>query len=178
DPNLYFDAFVDALADRILRGTNEDLTTGSGSGEPNGLLTAAAYGNTVAGASVVDSDISELYSRVSAWYRNRPDALWLLHSTTLKHLMDQQDGTTYRLRSLWVDGTLLGHRVVENEDFPSFATGGKLIAFGDFSKYVIRSTPQRVKRFRERHADSDQSSFATILRIDGDLVDPNAIKYL
>src|SRR5690606_31437501 len=173
DPNLYFDAFVDALADRILRGTNEDLTTGSGSGEPNGLLTAAAYGGPRAGSSVVDGDIRKRFLSVSAWYRNPPDALWMLHSTTLKHLMDQKDGTAYRFPSLWIDGTLLGLRVVENENFPSFATGGKLIAFGDFSKYVIRSTPQRVKRFRERHADSDQSSFATILRIDGDLVDPN-----
>src|SRR5690606_36655062 len=65
DSDLSLEAFIEALADRILRGTNEDLTTGSGSGEPNGLLTAASYGGTMAGSSVVDADISKLFFSVS-----------------------------------------------------------------------------------------------------------------
>src|SRR5690606_38307302 len=178
DSTLFVDAFVEALVDRILRGTNEDLTTGSGTGEPNGVLNAAGYGDTMAGSSITETDISNLFFSVSAYYRNRPDAAFMMHSTTLKHMMEQKDTGAFRFPSLWIDGTVLGVPVVTNEDFPSFSTGGKLVAFGDFSRYVIRTTPQRVKRFRERHAESDQSSFATILRIDGDLVDPNAIKYL
>lgn len=178
DSETFVGAFIEALTDRILRGTNEDLTTGTGTGEPNGVLNAAAYAHTMASSSITETDISELFFSVPLWYRSRPTAAFMMHSTTRKHMMEQKDSGAYRFPSLWIDGTLIGLPVIENEDFPDFTTGGKLVAFGDFAKYVIRQTPQRVKRFSERHGDADQSAFATILRIDGDLVDPNAIKFM
>lgn len=178
DSDLFVPALVEALTDRIFRGTNEDLTTGTGTGEPKGLLNAAGYGATMASSAITEADISALFFSVSAYYRNQPGACFMLHSTTLKHMMEQKDGGTYRFPSLWIDGTLLSVPVVTNEDFPSFSTGGKLVAFGDFGRYIIRSTPLRIKRMTNRHGDADQTSFAAILRVDGDLVDPNAIKYL
>lgn len=175
DSDLFVPALAEILRDRIFRGTNEDLTDGSGSGEANGILTAARYTFTAAAASITMADVSSLFFSVPAFSRNQPGACWMMHSTTLKHMMDQKDGTTPLFPTLWFDGSLLNRPVIENDDFPAFSDGGKVLAFGDFDRYVIRHTGINIKRLPEKHGDMDQTSFLATLRVDGDLVDPNAV---
>lgn len=177
DSDLFVPAFVDALVDRILRGTNEDLTTGSGSGEANGILTAAGYAGTL-GSSVTVENITDLVCSISAFYRNQMACAFMMHTSTMAHLLKQKSGDNYVFPSIQIDKSLFGFPIVENDDFPAFGTGAKAIAFGDFGRYIIRSTPLRIKRMTGRHGDADQTSFAAILRVDGDLVDPNAVKYM
>jgi HK97 family phage major capsid protein len=176
DSDLFVPAFVEALRDRIFRGTNADLTVGTGSGEANGILTAAGYAGTL-DSSVTVENIADIVTSVSAFYRNQPGCAFMMHTSTMAHLLKQKSGDNYVFPSIQIDKSLFGFPIIENDDVPAFTVGPKVIAFGDFSRYIIRSTPLRIKRMTERHGDADQTSFACILRVDGDLVDPNAVKY-
>ena len=62
---------------------------------------------------------------------------------------------------------------------PSLATGEKVIAFGDWSKYIIRQVGNfNLRRLDERYADDLVVGYVGWARFDGKLIDTNAVKHL
>ncbi len=173
------------LGERLGRAGNAAYTTGTGSSQPNGCVTASGLGKTAASATAVTADevIDLLYS-VDPTYRM--NATFMAEDATFQAIRKLKDGES---RYLWGDGslngqpgmTLLGRPAVVNQDMASMTTGNKTILCGDFSKFIIRDVRDvTVIRMGERYADYLQCGFVAFLRTDSDLVDGGggAIKHL
>lgn len=166
-----------ALGERLGRIHNTHFTTGSGSGQPNGVVTASSVGKTGTTGqttSVIYEDLVDLMISVDVAYRM--NAEWMFSDNTLGKLMKLKDSDG---RPLWQAGvavgqpdTILGKRYIVNNDVADMAASAKSILFGDFSKYWIRDVLDiTVRRLVERYADFHQEAFVAISRTDGDLID-------
>lgn len=162
--------------------TGTAFATGTGSGQPNGLFTAATTGVTAAGAAAVTTDeLIDLYHSVIEPYRSR--ASWLMKDATLKAIRKLKDTTN---QYLWQPGLqagapdlLLGRPVYVDPNAPAMTTGLDSILFGDVSKYWIREVGgTNVKRLEELYAANGQVGFRFDRRVDADLVDSAAVRVL
>jgi HK97 family phage major capsid protein len=164
------------LGERIGRVVNRDFTTGTGTGQPNGVVNAATFTQLATGSSssLTLTNLVNLYHQVDPSYRD--NAKWMFNDNTLskiKLLVDSQS------RPLWLPGlvdrapdTLLGSPYVINQDMASVTSTGKSVLFGDFSKYWIRDVRDvTLLRLDERFAEFLQVAFLAFMRTDGDLLD-------
>ena len=185
----YFDMealMYDMFGERIGRKENALFTTGSGSSTPQGIATAAQQSKRIASTSTVTrAELVDLVHSVNPAYRNKAVAGFMFNDTTLGVIKKVDIGSSDS-RPLWAqsmrDGEpdrIDGYQYWINQDVASFAASAKAIYFGDFSKFVIRdSGPTRVIRLNERFADTDQTGFVTLVRVDSELLVNSAIKYL
>lgn len=180
----------DALATRIARIQNDDFTTGSGSSQPNGLVTAStSSGVTAAGQTTCTYDnILDLIHSVDPAYRE--NGAFMLHDSALKMIRKvkvmQYSGDTVGA-PLWVPGvnglgdTILGYPYSINQSLVTVATGTKSVLFGQLNKYIIRDSREvDLIRLNERYADYHQVGFLAFARSDGDLLDAGThpVKYM
>ena len=157
---------------------------GVGTTEPKGVITAATAGPTAVGSSgttggsetggtsIGYADLVALEHSVDPLYRR--NAKFMMHDSTLakiKQISDKQG------RPLWLPGvafnapdTILGYQYSINNDMAAVAVNAKSLAFGDFSKYLIRRVKElMVLRLTERFADYGQVAFLGFARYDGEL---------
>ena len=179
DSNVDIEAFVRArIAQRLGRITNTHFTTGDGSSKPTGIIAAASVGKTGASGqttTVTYADLVDLEHSVDPAYR--VNCKWMFHDSTLKaikKLLDSQN------RPLWLPGisvkepdTILGYTYQINQDVATMAATAKSIAFGDFSKYVIRDVmAMTYYRFDDSaYAKKGQVGFLAFLRSGGNFMD-------
>lgn len=165
------------LGERIARILADHFTTGAGTTEPKGVVTAASSGLTAAGATTVTWDeLIELEHSVDPAYRVGMGVGYMFNDKTAKVLRKLKDGEG---RYLWqpsvVSGrpdTLNGFRVIINQSVADLATTSKSVLFGDFSKYLIRDVLDiTLLRLDERFADAHQVAFLAFSRHDGNLLD-------
>jgi HK97 family phage major capsid protein len=72
---------------------------------------------------------------------------------------------------------LLGQSGYVDPHTPAMAANAKSVAFGDWSRYVVRIVGGvRVERSDDFAFQSDLASFKALIRLDGAIVDANAIK--
>lgn len=176
-----------ALAERLGRITNTHYTVGTGSGQPNGVVTAAGsgkVGTTGQTTSVIYDDLIDLIHSVDPAYRAR-GCHFMLRDSTLAAIRKLKDGNSLPLWQPSViagePDTILGKPYVINNDVAAMAANAKSILFGDFSKYLIRDVMD-IRLFRMTdsvYTKAGQVGFLAFLRTDGDLIDQgsSAIKY-
>lgn len=160
--------------------------TGSGSSQPNGVVTAATLGVTgsasVSGAFSADNLI-DLFFSVIAPYRNSASCGWLMKDATLGAVRKLKDTTNQYLwqPSLQVGApdTILGKPVNTDPNVAAVALSAKSVVFGDFSQYFVRTVQGiRFERSDDFAFQNDLVTFRCIFRADGDLVDTTgAVKY-
>jgi HK97 family phage major capsid protein len=174
----------DAMAERIARKVNTDLTTGDGSGDPNGIVTASTLGKTAAGVATVTFDeLIDLEHSVDPAYR-AAGCTWMFNDGTLKIIRKLKDGNGNFIWSpadarTGAPSMILDHSYAINQAMPAMTTGLKSVLFGDFSKYVVRRVREfAVRRLVERYAEYDQVGFIGFSRFDGELLDTGAVKHL
>ena len=178
------------LAQRIGRIQNDHFTTGTGSSQPNGVVTAATSSSVTASGQTSCSydNIVDLIHSVDPEYRM--NGKFMLHDSALKMIRKvkvlQYSGDTVGA-PLWVPGvnglgdTILGYPYAINQSLATVATGTKSVLFGDFSKYYIRDCREvTLIRLDERYADYHQVGFLAFARSDGDLIDAGThpVKYM
>jgi HK97 family phage major capsid protein len=179
------------LGERIGRIQNTEFTTGTGSSQPNGIVTAATSGKvglTGQTTTVIYDDLVDLLHSIDPAYR--PGAKWMFHDATLKVLKKIKvlqysgDTTGYPLwqpaLSQGAPDTILGYPYVINNDMPTMAANAKSILFGEFRKYMIREVREvTLLRLEERYADFHQVGFLAFARADGNLLDAGThpVKY-
>lgn len=175
------------LRDRLGRITNKHFTIGTGTGQPNGVVTASAVGKvgtTGQTSSIIYDDLVDLEHSVDPAYREMGDCSFMFHDDTLKELRKLKDADN---RPLWapgiVDGapeTINGRRFTINQHMPTMAANAKSVLFGDFSKYWIRDVMQ-VLLFRmtdSKYTEKGQVGFLAFMRSGGQLTDVGgAIKH-
>lgn len=192
DSGLDLESFLSRrIGERLGRAKNAHFTTGTGTSQPQGIITGATVGKTAASATAITYDeIVDLVHSVDAAYRGSGRAAFQLHDLVLAYvrkLRDESGGAGVG-RPLWepsvqvgVPDSLLGFRVRVNNDMAStIATGNKTIAFGDFvAAYARRSVSGgQVMRLAERYADYLQVGFFGFERADGLVQDASAVKVL
>lgn len=172
------------LGERLGRIYNTHATVGTGTAQPQGLITGVEAGATAAATATVGyADLVDLQHSVDASYRG--NAAFMLHDLVLKQIRKLVDDDK---RPLWepslqtgVPDTLLGHPVIVNNDMAStVATTVKSVAFGDFVQaYVWRTVAGgQLVRLDERYADRLQVGFFGFGRADGVVQNASAAKVL
>ena len=182
---------TDALGMRIGRIQNQHFTTGTGTAQPQGLVTGGTvavtgatgttttFGGTTAAAY---GNLVTLMHAVDPAYRQGGNCRWMMGDVALsviRMLADSQG------RPLWepslqngVPDNLLGYPVEINPDMAAPAANAKSVAFGDFNAgYLVREVKGvQMVRLDERYADYLQVGFFAFARADGIVRDANAYK--
>lgn len=148
DSMFDIEAYINRLLSlRLGRIQARHQTTGTGTGQPRGIVTGSTLGKAGATgqtATVTYDDLVDLEHSVDPVYRI--GARWMLHDSTLKATRKIKDDNG---RPIFVPGyeqgnpggapdRLLGREIVINQYMPEMAAEAKSILFGDFSKYLIR----------------------------------------
>lgn len=169
----------DRGAERIGRIQNAEFTNlAASSSGPTGFVTVghvAVTGATGEATSVIYDNIIDLQHGVDPLYRAK--SKYMLADTTLQAVRKIKDSYGRPMFGPGLDGglpdTLAGKPYVINPDMPAMAASAKSIAFGDFSKYVIRDVEGSavVVRLNELYALNNETGFVMFLRSDGQLLD-------
>jgi HK97 family phage major capsid protein len=167
---------ADLLGERLGRILNQEFTVGDGTGDPNGIVTAAAAGITSGGAGAIDEDdIIDMIHSVDPAYRTT--ARWMMNDAIVAEVRKFKDTNG---QFLWQPSLqlgrpdfLAGYPITINQDMSSSVATTEIVAlFGDLSKYKVREVRGiRLRRLVERYADNDQEGFVAFMRADGDLLD-------
>jgi HK97 family phage major capsid protein len=164
------------LGERIGRINNQHFTNGTGTGQPQGVVTGATSGKVGATGqttSITIDDLLDLEHSVDIAYRT--GAKFMLNDQSLKAVKKLKDAQG---RPLWLPGlafkepdTINSYGFQVNNDMQVMAANAKSILFGDFSNYWIRDVKAvQVVRFNEKYADAGQVGFVAFSRADGKLI--------
>lgn len=177
------------LAMRLGRITNQHFTTGTGSGQPNGLVTAASsgkVGTTGQTLTVIYDDLVDLVHAVDPAYRDM-DCGFMMKDSSIQVIRKLKDTAG---RPIWTPGyeagitksapaLLLGYPIQINQDMAAMAANAKSILFGAFNySYKIRDVMDLTMfRFTDSaYAKKGQVAFLAWLRSGGQCVDTTAVK--
>lgn len=180
------------LAIRLARGFNAHATTGTNSGQPQGIANAtvgASIGHTAAtGNTTTFPYISLVALEHSLDPGYRQNAQWMFGDGVLQALKQQLDSQN---RPLWTPGfagyadasspftkfpdRILGYQYKINQDMPVMAASARSLAFGDWSYYMVRRVRNMmITRAAERFIDQGQIGFYLFARLDGKYANPTA----
>lgn len=187
DSSVDIEAFVtNRLVTRLGRITNTHFTTGSGSSQPYGIVTAASTGVTASNSTsqvtaITYASIIDLIHSVDPAYRALGNCRFMMNDASVKVLRKIVDGES---RPMFVPGyeqnvpggapdMLCGHPIVINQDMAVMAANAKSILFGDFSFYTIRDAMD-IQMFRftdSAYTKLGQVGFLAWMRSGGNLID-------
>ncbi len=169
----------------IANAEEDAFINGDGNGKPTGFLTTLANNTatyiTTSGASISADDIINLEYSLKRPYRR--NAAWLINDATLAQIRKFKDSTqNYIWQPSYVAGEpdrLLGYPIYTTPYMPTVQSGAFAIAFGDFSYYNIADRGSRVfQQLNELHAANGMTGFLMKERVDGILIDTEAVRAL
>lgn len=178
------------MRQRIGRISNTGYTVGTGSGQPFGLTAVASTGKTGTTGqtlTIIYDDLVDMYESVDTAYLTSGSKQCFMMSQTLRKSIRKIKDTAGR--PIWtpsydmgiaggMSDQLLGYDVCINNDMPVPAANAKSLAFGDFSKYLIRDALD-VSLFRfddSVYLSKGQIGFLAWARTGGNLLDLAAVK--
>lgn len=174
----------DLLGERLGRTANTQLTTGTGSSAPNGVVTASTLGKTAAATAAITADeIIDLLHSVDPAYRVGPKVGFMFNDATLSAIRKLKDGDNNYLWQMGdvragVPGTLLGHTYHVNQAMASLGAAAKVMLFGDFGKYYVRKVGAPLIGAIQDKDFWPGFGIAGYIRFDGELADTAAVKHL
>ena len=162
---------------------NAALTTGSGSSQPNGVVTAAGSGTIggtgVSGAFTADNLIDLQYTLDGA-ARRLPGVAYMAAGATIgamRKLKDDAGNYLYQVNVGQPD-SFAGYNVIENPGMAAVGTGAKSVLFGHFPSYMVRVAGGiQVATSTDYAFNTDSTVFRVLMRVDGDLTHASHIKY-
>jgi HK97 family phage major capsid protein len=190
DQNVDLESYLaQRFAVRLGRILNPVLTTGVGTTQPFGVITQATVAGTAAGAGTNDGssgantlgsdDLTTLEESLDVAYRS--NAKFMVHPNTLaalRKVKDKEGRPVFPDLQAGGENRVLNYPVIVNPAMDQLQANigsppvtRKPVAFGDFSKFVVRRVFPTVQRLQERFADYGQLAYAMYWRIDAGLVD-------
>ena len=169
-------------------GYGDDLINGNGTGQPRGLLLDAGTGvtgpaGTAAGlgsqgtANQGTDALWNLVGSVAEPYADAASAAFLMRNAVDVGIRKLKDTSGQPVQGLTDRRSLLGYPAYHDPFMPAAANGAEYIAFGAMDRYLIRIVNgirfERSDEFRFQH---DLIAFRCIIRLDGALIDTNAVK--
>ncbi len=178
---------AEAMGERIARATNGVFTSGTGSSQPQGIITGASLGNTAASATAIAADdILDLIHSIDPSYRNKPTFGLMAHDNVIAAIRALGLGSANDFpifipsMEAGQPDKLFGYNIYYNNDMESaITTGKKTLLAADFSKFVVRSAGGvQMVRLNERYMDELEVGFVSYARKDSKVLDTRAVKYL
>ena len=178
---------AEAMGERIARATNAAFTTGTGSSQPQGIITGATLGNTASSATAISADdILDLIHSIDPSYRNKPTFGLMANDSVISVIRSLGLGSANDFPIFIPSMTagepdkLFGFNLYYNNDMASaITTGQKTLLAADFSKFVVRSAGGvQMVRLNERYMDELEVGFVSYARKDAKVLDSRAVKYL
>lgn len=189
DTTIDMESFLQRrIGQRLGRITNTHFTTGTGTGQPRGVITGASTGKTGTTGqtlTVIFDDLVDLIRSVDVAYRQGGACKFMMRDASMGIVNKLKDTAG---RPIFIPGwdglgkaapdTILGYPVQINNDVAAMAANAKSIAFGDFSYYKIRDAMGlTLFRFTDSaYAKLGQVGFLAWQRSGGNLVDTAAVK--
>ena len=164
---------------------NGALTTGTGTVQPNGIVTTAGSGITgstaVSGAFTADNLIDLVYS-VDTAGRTLPGTGWMMNAKSIGAVRKLKDtaGNYVFSPALSADkrDLVLGYEVYENPGMADPATSAKSVLFGHLPSYYVRTVGGlRLDRSDDYAFQNDLITFRATMRVDGNLIQTSHVKY-
>lgn len=169
-----------ALAGRLGRGINYYATLGTGSSQPNGIVTASTLAVTGASGqttSITWDDLVDVQGEAGQRHALAAGAGWMVNwkGRSILKKMKNADGTP-----LWQSGnvarkepdTLDGYPVYYNNDIAVPAAGAKSLLFGNYKAFTVRLVRDiTLVRFSETYMANLQVGFLAFIRFDSELMD-------
>jgi len=167
---------------------NTGLTTGTGTVEPTGVMTAASSavtgGTGVAGAPTYENIVDLVYA-LDGQARLLPGVGFITAKSGLAALRKIKDGDG---RYIWTDGgnaaqnqpaTLLGYPVYENPAVSAVAVNNFSLGFGHMPSYKVRTAGGiQIAQSGDFAFDKDVTTFRVTMRVDGNLTHTShVVKY-
>ena len=178
---------AEAMGERIARATNAAFTTGTGSSQPQGIITGATLGNTASSATAISADdILDLIHSIDPSYRNKPTFGLMANDSVISVIRSLGLGSANDFpifipsMEAGQPDKLFGFNLYYNNDMASaITTGQKTLLAADFSKFVVRSAGGvQMVRLNERYMDELEVGFVSYARKDAKVLDSRAVKYL
>lgn len=191
DSQIDMESFIrNRLKVRLGRVQNTYFTTGTGTSQPLGIVTAASSGKVgISGQTltVIFDDLVDLKHSVDPAYRALGNCKWMMNDSSLKVVEKLKDSQGRPIFIPGYDGLggavpdrLMGYEIVINQDMAVMAANAKSILFGDFSFYKIRDAMGlQMFRFEDSsYIKLGQIGFLAWMRVGGSFIDVGgAVKY-
>lgn len=186
----------DLIPRRLGTAINTYLTNGTGTSQPYGMTTTVTNSAlTTAGATAItQAELLRVAYSVDRAYRDAPGAGWMVSDSIMGYLRTLEIGNTNTIPIFTPNGDVVGQEPVRlfgkpiyiNNDLPAAngttrvpVTGTKSVYFGDFSKYKVRLIGGiNISRNDTLYWAERSVGFRAYRRLDGNLINANAIKYL
>lgn len=180
---------ADKVAAIFARKEGTAFISGTGSGQPKGILTYAAgtaWGqveqvNSGTSAIVTADGLVKLYYALKEEYASR--STFLMHRSVTQAVRLLKESTTGQY--LWQPGlaagapdTLLGVPVAQSADMPVAAASSLSVALADFASAYLIVDRIGIRTLRDPYTDKPFVKFYTTKRVGGDVVNFEAIKLL
>jgi HK97 family phage major capsid protein len=163
---------------------NAVLTTGAGSTEPRGVVTAAAVGGTAGTATGFSGDdLINLYYSLNGAARLLPGVGWMMRGETIAVVrkLKTTDGAYIFQPSLALDtpDTLLGKPIFENPAMALATASTRSVIVGHLPSYFVRQVGGiRLDRSDDFAFANGLVTFRASIRLDGNLPQTSHIKHL
>lgn len=186
DAGVDISAFIAQEAGNAIGyATNVALTTGTGTVQPNGIVTASTVGGTTAAtASIGADDLVDLAYSTDGSVRLLPGTGWMMNGKTLGAVRKLKASTagTYLFAPTLDAATpdkLLGFPVFENPAMADVAAASKSVIFGHLPSYYVRLVGGiQIDRSDDYAFNAGLATFRCQLRVDGNLPQTSHVKHL
>ena len=165
-----------AAGNSIGVAVNAALTTGSGTAQPTGIVTAAGTGvsGTIAGGLFTADQLIDLVYSVDGAVRRLPGTGWLMSPSAIRNARKLKTTDGYYLFEPGLNGAtadrLLGYAVNENPGMAAVGSASASVGFGYLPSYKIRlAGGLRVDRSDDFKFANDLAVFRFMIRVDGNL---------
>jgi len=162
---------------------NNDLTVGTGSSQPNGVVTAAGSGvtGTASGPTFTADNLIDLAYSLDGAARRLPGVGWMMNTASLGVVRKLKDNSgRYIFEPSLADGNdrVLSYPVYENPALASNASATKSVLFGHLPSYYVRMAGGlRLDRSDDYAFNADLVTFRASMRVDGNLPQTSHIKF-
>jgi len=161
---------------------NNALTVGTGTVEPNGIVTRA--GSAVTGTSLnpTADNIIDLVYNLDGAARRLPGVGFMMNGSSIANVRKLKDNAGQYLFSPSLSAEardlLLGHPIYENPAMASAASAVKPVIFGHLPSFYVRQVGGlRLDRSDDFAFSSDLVTFRATFRVDGNLIQQSHVKF-
>lgn len=171
------------FAEQFAKAEGAAFINGTGSGQPEGVLTNASVATVNSGsASELTADgLIELVHSIKSDYAS--NGIFMFNRSTLAAIRKLKDSAgQYVFQAgmqlqAGVPNTILGHAYVEAPDMPNIAAAAKPVAFGDFGRgyMILDRVNLSIMRDPFTRATSGNIRYIARRRVGGEVIQPEAI---
>jgi len=172
------------LGERLGRAQEAHFLTGTGSSQPEGIITAASTTTAASATAIAINDLISLMNAVDPAYKNTGGKVaFVMHQTVWSALRKLQDSQGRQLISDIQAGQapeLFGYPVLLTSGMDStFVATKKTVLFGNFDYYAIRDVANLVvARSVDRYFEFNMSAFLALQRTDAKCLNASAFRVL